>query len=417
MTYAITDLKDVIKEIGRDVVYQQLNMEAPLLDFPVPGMEKGNPAKVLRVRRQPDALAKVVVKKGGFSSTGLTSGGATRAPPADQDILWGQFGPKLAETNVFFPEDSLNIARGDGGIDLVEEAFSSAGADCARTWDRSLIDHLLAFATANAAIAATTVAIDDVSGIRAGQIVDHFNSTGLTLIQQLQVTDVLINDDFSGVLTCGTVGGTTLTTAVTSGDRLYLKNSGGALAPSSALRKAPVNFADLTNTAVALYSNLATTDQPAGFLDATTATMDNLKLRRLFTHIKVRSGEDGDVIVVNPLNSERIYNNQNPILRFAEGEEMDVYGAQQKFNKSRIVEDPNQRLKVVDVLCSKERVLNVRMFWEPRPSVDGGKAGKWSRDALQVSQTRVGDVLMLTSALNMGVSQRNAMARMSNISA
>ncbi len=414
MTYSINDLKDVIKEIGRDVVYQQLNLSAPLLDFPMPGVEKMDKEKVFRVKRQTNALAKVVVKKGGFSSTGLTAGGATRSAAVDQDILWGQFGPKLCETNVFFPEDTLSIAEGDGGIDIVEEAFGSAGQDCARTWDRLCIDHFLGFATATAAVAATSIPIDDVSGYRANQTIDHFNAAGTVRIQQLIVLDVVINDDFSGSLTVAA-----LATQVTSGDRFYMKESGGNLAPSNASRKAPVNLADLTVAGTALYSNLAAADQPPGYLDTTTTTLDNLRLRRCFTQIKVRSGKDAKVLLVNPLNAERIYNNQNPILRFGQNETMDTYGPEQRFNKSRIVEDPNQRRTVIDVLCADEDVLNIRMFWEPRPAgaTGLGNRRKWDRDSLLVSQTRVGNVMLLTSALNMGVSMRNAVARMNNISA
>ena len=410
MTYAIDSLKDIIKEIGRDVVYQQLNMESPLLDFPMPGRDTKDPAKVFSVKKQSDALAKVVVKKGGFGSTGVTSGGATRSASSDQDLNWGQFGPKLLELNVFLPEDSARVAQGSGGIDLVEQALSTAGADAARTMDRLCIDHRLCATTGTASAGGTSFNVDDVSGIRPGQVVDQYDSAGTTFKGQITVTDVTINSDFSGSLTVSALG-----QAVASGDVLYIKGSGGNVAPAS--RKAPVNLGDLTNSAIALYSNLATGDQPAGYLDSTTTTLDNSSLRRAFTQAKVRSGEDPDVIICHPVNAQRLYELQNPVLRFAQGETMDSYGNQMRFNKARVVEDANQRLKVFDVVCSKDRCIDMRLFWEPSPSTDGGKSGKWSRDSLQLSRTRVGWEMFLTAGFNLGVSMRSAHARLSNIAA
>lgn len=408
--YSINNLKDIIKEIGRDVVYQQLNMESPLLDFPVPGRDTKDPRKVFSVKREPNSLAKVVVKKGGFGSTGVTTGGATRSPSSQQNLAWGQFGPRLIELNVFFPEDSARVARGDGGLDLVEQAFQTAGADASRTMDRLVIDHELATTTGTANIGGTTFTIDDVSGIRPGQIVDQYASNGTSLKGQIEVTDVAINNDFSGTITC-----TALAQAVASGDRLYIKGSGGNVAPAS--RNAPVNLGDITNSAIALYSNLNAADQPAGYLDSSTSTLDNRTLRTTFTQAKVRSGEDPKVIICHPVNAQRLYELQNPVLRFATNEKMDVYGNEQMFNKARVVEDSNQRIKVFDVVTPEDRCIDMRLFWEPSPSDDGGKSGKWSRDALLLSRNRVGWEMLMTAGFNLGVSMRSAHARLNAIAA
>lgn len=413
MAWSYSALKDAIAESGRDLLFEQANMEAPLVDMEMPSTQKKDPMKVFAFRKQPDEVFKVVAKKGGFSSTGVAADGGTRAQPSDSNISIGQAGYSILESNLFFPEGITRVARGGNGLDLYMQAVQSSGADAGSTLDRLMIDHFLGTASASALIAATSLIVNDPSGFRVNRTVDQYDSAGTTLQGTFVPSAIVFNADGTATLTIASPG---LPAAVTlNSNRFYMHGSGGNVAPAS--RAAPINLADLSNSAIALYSGMAASDMPNGPLDSTTTSLSNTALRHLITRVKVESGEDVDRVIVNPINAERIYNNQNPQQRFAGNETLDVYGNKQMFNKAQIVEDSNCGVLDVHVLNSKERNAVMLEFWPFSPSGDGGKSSGWGREALQLSQTRLGWNLPLTAGVNFRWNKRNVAGRMSAISA
>lgn len=405
MAFSYAALATAMQEVGRPLFFEQANMEAPLVDLKM-AQGKKDAAKVFAMKKEPRSVISVTVKQGGYNSTAFVADGGARTVAAQLDHAIGKMGYAIIQGNIFFPEGITKVASGGEGIDLFKSAIQSAGADFGTTLDRAQIDHRLGGASTTASAGATSLAVLDHSGYRPGRKVDQYDATGLIPAGSFAVTDVAINADGSATLTLAAPG---LPANVTSTSRFYLQGSGGAIAPGVSGRNAPTNLSDFTNSALSCFPNLAPSAQPAGSLDSTTTSLSNTKMRTMMTRVKTASGKVVSHILVHPLNYERIENNQNPQLRFAKGQELDVYGQMLKFGKATVVEDSNQSVQVVDFIHSAEDVAYCHEFWAAAP-----KKG-WTKEALRESDTYVGDNLFITGGYNLVPRQRNAFGRMNAI--
>lgn len=410
MPFSYGALKDAIAEFGRDMVTEQANLNCGMVDLgQMPGKKK-NPNKVLSLLKKPTEVGKVIVKSSGFNSTGFVADGGSRATAAQGNLSIGQYGFKLIEAPIYFPEGITRVAQGGNGIDLFQQAMESGGADVGRTLERAFLDHELGAVVT--APTTTTFTVSDASGFRVGQAFDRYASNGTSYIDTLEVSTITLNADGSGTVA---IVGSAPATALAAAQRNFLKGSGGAVTAPN--RKSPVNFGDLTDSTNAIYSGLAAADQPAGVLDSSTTTLSNTALRRLFTRVQMASGELPTHIVVHPINAERIYNNQNGQLRYNTSETIDSYGPKQMFANAEIVETFNQGVTKVDVINAKEYVMKVHEFFEPSPSGDGLAGKKWSKESLKLSETTVGHKLLILGGYELRVERRNAHGRMSAITA
>lgn len=408
MPFNYASLQTAMQEVGRPLFFEQANLEAPIVDFNMKQGAEKKRFKVFTKKSEPRSVISVTVKKGGYDSTRWAPDGGARPQASQLDHAIGKMGFCLVTGNIFFPEGITRVASGGEGIDMFKSAIESSGADFGRTLDRSHLDHRLGDASANAVLGATTLAVRDASGYQPGQTVDQFDSTGVTRAGSFVVSDVVINADGTGTLTMRVPG---LPAAVTADStRFYLAGSGGAAAPGVAGRNAMTNLGDFCNAAISCFSNLVAADQPAGFLDSTTTTLTNTKMKDAATMVRTRSSQTVDYIVVHPINETRIFNNQNPQLRFQENQTLDVYGNPMiAFDKATVVPDTNQGVRVVDFITASEQCAYLHEFWGVQP-----KKG-WTKEALRESDAYIGDNLFVSGGYNLVPRRRNAFARMNAI--
>lgn len=408
MPFSYAALQTAMQETGRPLFFEQANLEAPIVDFAMKQGEKKKRYKVFAKKSEPRSVISVTIKKGGYDSTRWAADGGTRPTASQLDHSIGKMGFCLVTGRIFFPEGITRVASGGEGIDMFKSAIESAGADFGRTLDRSHLDHRLGDASANALINATTLLVRDASGYRPSQTVDQYDPTGVTLAGSFVVDDVAINADGTGTLTVKAPGLPAAATADST--RFYLAGSGGAAAPGISGRNAMTNLGDFNNSAISCFANLTASAQQAGYLDSTTTSLTNTKMKEVTTMVRTRSTKTPGYIVVHPINETRIFNNQNPQLRFAENQVLDVYGAPMiQFDKAIVVPDTNQGAKVVDFITSDESVAYLHEFWAVQP-----KKG-WTKDSLRESESLIGDDLNVSGGYNLVPRQRNAFGRMNAI--
>lgn len=411
MAFSYSALKDLLAEDGRDDLIDQVDNGTVLVDWKMADGAQKNSAKVFGVMRLAEEVGRVQIDNSGYANQGVQVDGGTRRSAKQLTYASGIYGFIIYAGDCEFPEGITRVARGGYGIDLYQSAMQKAGAQMARLTERGLINHELAACENSEAIGSTvTIEVDDISGFRPGMIVDCYESNGTT-VEQLDIEVTSITDDGDGT---GSFVTPSLTATLAAGARFFIAGSGGSAAPTT---QRNVNIADLMNSSIALYSGLASTDQPNGILDSTTTAWGNAAGKRMIQRIFTQCGESPDKILVHPYQMQKIYESQNPNLRFASGDVMDQYGPRMKFDSCDVVQCNTQKPKRADFLNTKDHVSKVHVFWEPSPSVDGGKSGGWSRDSLMLSQINFAHKLFLSCALNLRVPRRNAHGSMSALNA
>lgn len=412
MAFSYSALKDLLAEDGRDDLIDQVDNSTVLVDWKMAEGGAKNSAKVFEVMRLAEEVGRVQIDNSGYANQGFQVDGGTRRAAKQLTYASGTYGFTILSGDAEFPEGITRVARGVYGIDLYQQAMQKAGAQMSRLSERALINHELA-ATENSESlgSSVTVEVDDVSGFRPGMICDIYASDGTT-VRQLNAEISSITDDGDG---SGAIVIVSLTSNLSAGDRLFIAGAGGDSAPTSGLRC--VNIADMSDSAVALYSGLAVGDQPSGILDSSTTAWSNAAGKRMIQRIFTQCGESPTHILVHPYQMQKIYESQNPNLRFANGDTMDTYGPRMKFDSCDVVQTNTQKPKRADFLNARPYVSKLHVFWEPSPSVDGGKNGGWSRESLQLSQVNFSWKLFLSCGINLRVPRRNAHGSMSNLNA
>lgn len=411
MAFSYSALKDLLAEDGRDDLIDQVDNSTVLVDWKMAEGSQKNKAKVFETMRLAQEVGRVQIDNSGYANQGVQVDGGTRRAAKQLTYASGTYGFIVYAGDAEFPEGITRVAQGGYGIDLYQSAMTKAGAQMSRLTERGLINHELAATENTESIGSNVVVeVDDISGFRPGMICDIYASNGTT-VRQLDAEISAVTDDADGT---GSVTIVSLTANLSVGDRLFIAGSGGSAAPTT---QRNVNIADVTNSAIALYSGLSASDQPAGVLDSTTSAWSNAAGKRMIQRIFTQCGEAPTHILVHPFQQQKIYESQNPNLRFANGDVMDQYGPRMKFDSCDVVQANTQKPKRADFINAKGHVSKVHVFWEPSPSVDGGKNGGWSRESLQLSQTSFAWKLFLSCALNLRVPRRNAHGAMTNLSA
>lgn len=426
MAFTEAALRDMLGEFGRKMLYEQANLASPLIDFMSGNGKKKSKYKLFEILDEPTKLGSVNIKNGGLASNSGVKDGANRATPEQLDWAHGYYGVKIQQGNLSFPEGVTRVGSGSEGVDIVEQSLRTTGMDLARTLDRQLTKHELCSPTATALINATSIAVDDISGLRVGQRVDLYASNGTTFHGTMLISAIVPTSSLGGTLTipsgtddagAATVG---VPIAILTNMRLFLQaanlsSGGGATAPPS--RAFPVNLTDVCTAATQLYSGFASAaTQPAGYKDSGTTALVPSVIARGQTMVRVQSGCKANYILCHPINAERLMISTSASVRFVEASKMDLYGAETAVGGSIIVEDPNCGLKDVWVGDFSPENIQLHQFWGFGPKgAEGGKNGKWGRGALQNSQTTVGDVMFITGAHELRVQNRQAFAHFSAI--
>ena len=128
-------------------------------------------------------------------------------------------------------------------------------------------------------------------------------------------------------------------------------------------------------------------------------------------------GEKPTHLICDPYQEQKIYESQNPTLRHAPGDTLDQYAPRMEFDGCPVVVSNAQNSKRVDFVNAKAYSAKLHVFWEPSPTGDGGKSAGWSRESLQLSQSRLSWILFCSAGINMRVPRRNAFGAISNLNA
>lgn len=405
MAWSYSALTNLLAEDGRADLLDQIDNSTCLVDWKqLPGQQK-NPGKVFEKMVKPEQVGRVQVDNSSMDNVHFQADGGTRVAATQLTYASGNYGYAILAGDLFFPEGILKVAQGGDGIDLYESAISKAGGQFARQSERALIDSGLAAAENSETLGTNVVVeVDDVSGFRPGGMsVDIYASDGTT-VKQLGATTGAVVSDGDGT---GSVVIVTLTSNLVAGDRIFIAGSGGASTLTSSIRNVAIR--DIVNSSIALYNGLAAGDQPAGTLDSTTTAWSNAAGKRLIQRIFADSGSSPDAIVVHPFQAQKIYESQNPNLRFNTGDTLDVYGPTMKFDACNVFVTNNAKPKSAMFLNTKAHVTKLHVFWEPSPSRDGGMTGAgWSKESLQLSEVSFGFKLFLSMGINLRVERRNA---------
>ena len=413
MAFSYSALTNLLAEDGRDDLIDQIDNETTIVDWKMPEGGKKNPTKVFAKMVRPEEVGRVQIDNSGMTNVAYQVDGATRNAAVQLTYASGNYGFSIITGDLEFPAGILQVARGGNGIDLYMEAMGKAARQLARTSERAVIDHSLAAVEGTESIGSNVVVeIDDISGFRTGGgLVDIYASNGTTVKQLNAVTGALV-DDGDGT---GSIVITNLTANLVAGDLMYLAASAGGATPAGSVRN--VNIRDIMNSSVALYSNLAVSDQPAGTLDSTTTAWGNAAGKRMIQRIFAQCSQSPDVILAHPYQVQKIYESQNPSLRFAPGDTLDTYGPNMKFDGCTVIQSNSAKPKSAMFLNTKEHVTKMHVFWEPQPQTDGGKNGGWSRESLQLSQVNFSWKLFLSMGFNLRVPRRNAHGMFTNLNA
>lgn len=417
MAFSYNALKDLLQEDGRDDLIDQVDNSTALVDWKMTDDGPKNQAKVFEVMRSTD-VGRVQVDNSGFASQGFIADGGNRRTPAQATYASGTYGYAILSGDAEFPEGIVRVARGGDGIDLYEQAMAKLGRQFARLTERAILGHELA-SPENSETNGSNVVVEvtSIAGFQIGGLVDIYASNGTTLKQaDAQVTAITDDGDGTGAVTiatlASTVGGGILNT-----DRIFLAGSDGANAVASAATPRCVNLQDVTTSGVALYAGLSATDQPSGTLDSTTTSWSNASGKRMMQRIFRACGEKPTHLICDPYQEQKIYESQNPTLRHAPGDTLDQYAPRMEFDGCPVVVSNAQNSKRVDFVNAKAYSAKLHVFWEPSPTGDGGKSAGWSRESLQLSQSRLSWILFCSAGINMRVPRRNAFGAMSNLNA
>lgn len=413
MAFSYSALVNLLAEDGRADLLDQIDNSVTIVDWKQMGSAKKNPGKVFSKMLRPEEVGRVQIDNSSMDNIHFQQDGGTRTAATQLTYASGTYGFSIIAGDLEFPQGITQVARGGNGIDLYDSAIAKSAAQFARQSERALINHELA-ATENSETlgANVTVEVDDVSGFRpGGMLVDIYASDGTTLKQAGAVTGAVTSDGDG----TGSVVITSLTSNLVAGDRLFIAGSGGAAALASSLRC--VNIRDIVNSSIALYSGLNAADQPAGTLDSTTTAWSNAAGKRMNQRILADSGTAPDAILVHPFQAQKIYESQNPNLRFSTGDTIDMYGPTMKFDGCQVFVSNNAKPKSAMHLNTKEHITKLHVFWDPAPAGDGGKNVGWSRDALQLSQINFSWKLFLSLGMNLRVTRRNAHGLFTNLNA
>ncbi len=414
MAWTLAAMTNLLAEDGRDDLIDQIDNECTITDWKMPEGGKKNPKKVFSRMVRPDEVGRVQIDNSGMTNITYQVDGGTRGTAVQLTYASGNYGFCIKTADLEFPIGILNTARGGNGIDLYTEAVAKAGRQLGRDAERSTIDHSLA-ATENAETlgANVVVEIDDISGFRTGGgFVDIYASNGTTVRQLNAVTGALV-DDGDGT---GSIVIVNLTSNLSAGDLIYLAASVGGATPAGSVRN--VNIRDIFNAAVALYSNLAVADQPPGVLDTTTTAWGNAAGKRMIQRVRAQTSSSPDVLLVHPYQAQKVYESQNPGIRFNKGDTLDVYAPTVQFDSCDVIECNSQKPRTATFLNTKEHVTKMHVFWDPAPQMGGGNVGgSWSREALQLSQINFSHKLFLSLAFNLRVPRRNAHGMMTALNA
>ena len=404
MAFSYSALTNLLAEDGRDDLLDQIDNETVIVDWKMPEGGRKNPQKVFEKMLRPEEVGRVQIDNSGMTNVTFQTDGAARGSAVQLTYASGNYGFAIITGDLEFPIGILGPARGGNGIDLYKSAVAKAGKQLARVSERALIDHSLAASENAESIGSNVVVeIDDISGFRTGGgLVDIFASDGVTVRQLAAVTGALV-DDGDGT---GSIVITTLSANLSAGDLFFLAAAAGGASPAGSIRN--VNIRDICNSAVPLYSNLAATDQPAGVLDSTTTAWGNAAGKRMIQRIRAASSSSPDVLLVHPYQAQKVYESQNPNLRFSPGDTMDVYKPSLSFDSCKVIESNSAKPKSAMFLNTSEHIAKLHCFWEPGPQVDGGKNGSWSRESLQLSQINYSYKLFLSLGMNLRVPRRNA---------
>jgi len=413
MAFSYSALKDLLQEDGRDDLIDQVDNSTALVDWKMTDDGPKNQAKVFEVMRSTD-VGRVQVDNSGFASQGFAVDGGNRRTAAQATYASGTYGYAILEGNAEFPEGIVRVARGGDGIDLYEQAMAKLGRQFARLTERAVLGHELAKPENSETLGANVVVeVTSIAGFQIGGLVDIYASDGTTL-KQANAEVSVITDDGDGT---GAVTIVNLTSNLLNTDRIFIAGSGGANAVASASTPRCVNLQDVTTSGIALYAGLAAGDQPAGTLDSTTTSWSNASGKRMMQRIFRACGEKPTHLIVDPYQEQKIYESQNPTLRHAPGDTLDQYAPRMEFDGCPVVVTNAQNSKRVDFVNAKAYSAKLHVFWEPSPTGDGGKSAGWSREALQLSQTKLAWTLFCSAGINMRVPRRNAFGAMSNLNA
>jgi hypothetical protein len=413
MAFSYSALKDLLAEDGRDDLLDQVENSTALVDFKMADDGAKNQNKVFEVMRSTDA-GRVQVDNSGFASGGFVSDGGTRRVAKQGTYASGTYGYAMLALELEYPEGIVRVARGGDGIDLYEQAMAKGGRQFARMAERAIVGHELALPE-NAETAGSNVVVEvtSIAGFQVGGLVDIYAANGTTLKQSdAEVTVVTDDGDGTGAVTIATLSTNLLTT-----DRIFIAGSNGANAVASASTPRCVNLQDITTAATAMYAGLAAADQPSGTLDSTTTSWSSAAGKRLMARVFRACGEKPTHLIADPYQEQKIYESQNQTLRHSPGDTLDAYAPRMEFDGCPVVVCNSQNSKRVDFVNAKKHSAKLHVFWEPSPVGDGGSSAGWSRESLQLSQSRHAWWLPISSGLNMRVPRRNAFGAMNNLSA
>lgn len=404
MAFSYSALTNLLAEDGRDDLIDQIDNETVIVDWKMPEGGRKNPQKVFEKLLRPEEVGRVQVDTSGMTNVTFQSDGGVRGSAVQLTYASGNYGFCILTGDLEFPIGILGTARGGNGIDLYKSAVAKSGKQLARTSERAIIDSALALTENSESIGTNVVVeIDDISGFRTGGgLVDIYATNGTTIRQLNAVTGALV-DDGDGT---GSIVLVNLTSNLIAGDVIHLAAAAGGASPAGSVRN--VNIRDICNSSVALYSNLAATDQPSGVLDSTTTAWGNAAGKRMIQRIRAASSSSPDVLLVHPYQAQKVYESQNPNLRFSPGDTMDVYRPNLTFDSCKVIESNSAKPKSAMFLNTQEHITKLHCFWEPGPQVDGGKNGSWSRESLQLSQVNFSYKLFLSMGFNLRVPRRNA---------
>jgi len=385
MGITTSDVLLLAARYGSKKVEEQSDLSAPFA------------AKEMTTIKQEGQTGYVTIKTGGLSSTQFLADGA--ALPTGSNILPLQmtYIPRHLVTRLTLPRGGLELCKDvKDGVALVMEELDTAANDVARQKGRAVFTSQITLATeCTAQIVGPpgSITVTDPLGYRIGATV----TLGEAGVPGNRQTMVVSSVDFvTGVVTFTTA----ITLAGPPADAAIIAFLGNAESNS------PESLDNVSSATADVYGKSAS---DAGFEEwkgtqiASGGTISTGALREIHDQIRIRRGQEIDVVVTNPIQMTNYLDLFTTNERFQRGDVLDNYALMATFDGKKFAVDPNcPRSKAY--LVNKKDVL-IHEFRSFGPVVDGDKRSSGMGAAIVSQNTFSWDVQMHES-LNLRVLHR-----------
>lgn len=312
----IQDLEFLVDRLGMPTVHQQAGFVQRTIDLTMP-MEEDEldqdtgpqrATRPVKVERGMRGIDTVNVELGGFAGLGSYSDGSARPAGTGRPIIQGRALPVvIAATQKYFLAQVDIAAGGDQSVDPVMDGLRTFGSQFGAFMARCVNDPQVDEPTANVAIAATSMTVQDFSGYIEGQTYEVRLNSDDSLVGEFVAA--LVSPAFDG--TAVVVFESALTFAITvADDSIFLKGQGD---PTLALG----SIKDLTDSTLDMYGLSRTTQFPPGIEENVAGAFSNADGKRAISMLA--TSDMPTHILTSPLGSDKIVLAQEDTVRFIPG--------------------------------------------------------------------------------------------------